>query len=158
MATAAKTTRAPKPDDQVVAGETLASVRVPVGPYRYYVKLVRGPITFKGKTALGICDSNAQRILISDRQTPARRRTTFWHEYAHAWAFDLDPSDSSFFTYEMLSNLVGLGMARMNPALLAKIEQTLSGAAAAELGPRLADGLTTSGLAAAKRKAKGGAK
>ncbi len=101
-------------------------MKIPIGPHEYDLVLVRGLVEHPDGPAVAICDSDRQRILVSDTVPPWRRLSNFWHEVAHAWKRELDVHESSSLNDEPLANLIGLGMASMDLITIARIHVYLT--------------------------------
>lgn len=98
------------------------ALMIPVGPFQYRLHLHHGYIILDGRQLLGACDSDNQRILISDISPPAKRLATFWHEAAHAWFAELNPGSHTKFDEETFCNVIGLAMVAWGPHLMARVQ------------------------------------
>lgn len=96
-------------------------MRIPVGPYEYELVLSDEPVMLDGEEKVAVCDCNLQEIQISAKYPPHVRLARFWHELAHAIAWECDPFESGRIGGEPLANVFALGLARLDAATIGRI-------------------------------------
>lgn len=100
-------------------------ITFPVGPIDYTVELVVGYIDSPGGKAIGLSDPDKLWIGISDQAAISLRIATFWHEIAHCWKADLDPTECSDMDEESWCRLIALGMSRVNVGRIQDVYEML---------------------------------
>lgn len=96
-------------------------ITVPVGPFSYRVRLIKGYVLASGPKGLGLCDVDRCEIIISDIPQIKKRISLLWHEIAHAWKWELDIHQSESLDDEATANLIGLAMAGTPVNLIARL-------------------------------------
>ena len=62
-------------------------MKVRVGPHEYRVRRVRGGIELAGEPCLGLCDHDAQELLVDATLPPSQQVQVLAHEVMEAWVY-----------------------------------------------------------------------